>query len=227
MAWNAKPSGGYLLSSNEGTANALEMNSYLQSAGYTIESSCAVIGNSMSEGGLNPWRWQSDTYNLNGGYGLFQYTPASGYISNATSAPYFSPNLSTSQATVGATPEDGIAQLFTMDTNLLGKWVSSCWRSYWNPADYPDEFALREYILNTYGNGSSLSMQQFRDMPDMYCATFAFLACFEGPGGLHLSARYANASAVYTLLTGQPAPPPTPITNNKKMPIWMMLRYGL
>lgn len=222
MAWHAQPSGGYSLASTAGQDNVLEMYSYLQSAGYTTESACAVIANSMSEGGLNPWRWQSDTYNLSGGYGLFQYTPASGYISNATSAPYFSPNLSTSSITTGATPEDGIAQLFTMDTNLLGKWVSTCWRSYWNPATYPDEYTLHQTILDTYGNGTFLSMQNFRDMLDLYSATFAFLACFEGPAAIHMNARYENAVNVYTFITGHQ---PTPTGSRRKLPIWMMLRY--
>ena len=39
-----------------------------------------MMGNAYGESGWNPWRWQNDTYNVNNGYGLFQYTPASGYL---------------------------------------------------------------------------------------------------------------------------------------------------
>lgn len=225
MAWYAKPSGGYQLSSTQGTANINEIYSTLSGRGYTVEAVCGVCGNVMAESGLNPWRWESDTYNLSKGYGLFQYTPASGYIDGAINVDYYSPNLSTSEQTAGASANDGIAQLVVMDTNLLGKWVSSCWRVYWDKNDYPKEYKLRQYILDTYGNGSTLSLSQFRTIDVTYFATFAFLACFEGPANLRLESRYNNAVSVYELLTGQ-EPIIPPWDKRKGLPIWMMVRYG-
>lgn len=225
MGWYAKPNGAYQLSSTQGTANVNEIYSLLSGRGYTTEAVCGVCGNVIAESGLNPWRWESDVYNLSHGYGLFQYTPASGYINGATGLQYYSPNLSTSEQTEGATPQDGIAQVVAMDTNLLGKWVSSCWRSYWDVNEYPLEYKLRKYILDTYGNGSTLSLAQFRTIDTVYFATFAFLACFEGPAQLHLQTRYNNSVAVYELLTGtEPIIPPW--DKRKGLPIWMMVRYG-
>lgn len=226
MAWSAKPSGGYTLSSAQGTGNINEINTYLSAQGYTLEAVCGVCGNMISESALNPWRWQSDTVNMSGGYGLFQYTPASGYINGATGVQYYAPNLSTSAQTTGALATDGIAQLYVMDTNMLGKWVSTCWRSYWDKEQYPNEWNLHNLILNTYGDGEHINMTEFRLIPYVYHAVFAFLACFEGPANLHLQARYENAIAVYRLLTGQDPPEPTP-TERKRLPIWMMIKYHI
>ena len=223
MSWHAKPSGGYATHSTEGEENILEIYNYLYANGYTDEAACGVIGNMISESALNPWRWQSETYNLSGGYGLFQYTPASGYINGAQSVPYYAPNLSTSQVTTGAQATDGLAQLYVMDTNYLHKWVSTCWRSYWSRERYPEEYQLRRRILELWGNGATLSMSQYRLITDLRDATFAFLACFEGPARIHLNARYTNAVDVYRFITGQD-PQPSP-TIRKGLPIWMMIRY--
>lgn len=223
MAWHAKPSGAYSLTSTAGEENAREMYNYLTARGYTATAACGVIGNTINESGLNPWRWQSDTYNLSGGYGLFQFTPASGYINGAASVQYYAPNLSTTQQTTGALATDGIAQLYTMDTNLLSKWVSSCWRSYWNMNSYPEQYSIRTEVLQRYGSNNRLSMAEFRDIDLLYYATFAFMACFEGPARPTLGTRYANAVTVYEMIVGQQPTPP--VFKRKSLPIWMMLRY--
>lgn len=223
--WHAKPSGSYGYSSTEGYENIVEMSGYFTSLGYTLESQAGIIGNAVAESGLNPWRWQSDTYNLNGGYGLFQFTPASGYIDGCKDIQFYAPNLSTSEVTEGAEATDGMAQLQAFAFNTLSKWGSGCWRSYWNKTTYADLYAVRERILNTYGSGSSLSMEQFKTIDNVYDATFAFLACFEGPAVPNMSTRYEYASAVYEILTGKlPDDPTTPTTKRKSLPIWMMLR---
>ena len=228
MAFNAKPSGAYGFSSAEGTNNVQQMYNMFSSLGYAVEAIAGVIGNSMSESGLNPWRWQGDKVSMRGGYGLFQYTPASDYI-NLTGIQYFAPNLSTTEVTSGADPNDGFAQIIVFDENRLSKWGSGAWRPYWSTTTYAQLYAERNRILKQWGSGSSISMAQFKAITNVYDATFVFLACFEGPLVPNMTPRYNNASTAYEILTGmQPEPPtptPTPTPKQRKgMPLWMYLR---
>lgn len=176
----AKPSGGYSISSIEGTTNIKRIYDYLHNEGYADNCIVGILGNVYGESALNPWLWENNTYNLNNGYGLFQFTPASEYI-NATWLPDHAPNTDPSQTVAGADPDDALGQLYALVNDTFGKWLNTCWRSYWNPSDYPDLYTKRTYILNTYGSGSSLSMAQFKTIYDYSDACFAFLACYEGP----------------------------------------------
>lgn len=230
MAWHGKPSGGYAASSTEGTENIYEMHYMLQNNGYTTECQAGIVGNVMAESALNVWRWQNDTVNqLYGGYGLFQYTASSSaatdrYISVCSSLPYYAPNLSTSQVTPGALVTDAICQMNVFMTNYLGKWHSTIWRSYW--PENPTLRAKVNAILSTWGNGSTLSMEQFKRINVIEDATIAFLGAFEGPAVPNYSARVDNANIAYQIITGAPpgpGPGPTPI-HKKGIPIWMMCR---
>lgn len=226
MTWHAKPSGGYSMTSQEGQDNMLEMAACFPAA--TDEAKSAIIGNSIHEGGLNPWRWQSDSAASipSGGYGLFQYTPGSGYINNVSWA---TPNLSVTSITPGATPEDGQAQCDVMASNYLGKWVSSCWRSYWDVNTYASLYAYRQQVLNTWGSGSSISIAQFAQCTDIDAATFIFLACFEGPRVPNFDVRKNSAAAVYQFLTGGAPPgPPVPPTPQPGagVPAWLLKRIA-
>ena len=211
--WHAKPSGSYNRSSVEAYDNMFEIKYELGS--YTDEAIAGLLGNVQAESGFNPWRWQGDRVGSSRGYGLFQFTPASGYLALSG----VTPNMSVSETTSGATPEDGQRQVTAFRTNELGKWVSRCWRPYWNDDGtwsgnplYPDLWALRTRILNQWGHGDGISMAEFSDITDIYDATFVFLACFEGPSYPNLSTRQDNAAACYQIITGQspPTPPPTP-----------------
>lgn len=184
----AKPSGGYTISGTYGTNNIKKIYDYLHAAGYDTNCIIGILGNVYGESALNPWLWENNTYNLSNGYGLFQYTPASEYI-NATSLPNHAPNLSTSIQTTGADPDDAYGQLYAFNYDSFGKWVSSCWRSYWSPTTYPDLYSKRNYIVSTYGNGSSLTQTQFKAINNYEDACFAFLACFEGPSVPNYSTR--------------------------------------
>lgn len=206
MAWHAQPSGGYYngigaVTNQDAIDNINMIWSYLNGQGYTAECAAGCMGNMVAESGLNPWRWQSDTYNLSNGYGLVQYTPASDYI-NLTGIPDHAPNLSTSVQTAGALPSDGNGQLYVFVNNTLGKWVNTCWRSYWNPSTYPALYTQHTHILNTYGSGTTLSMSQFASITDLSDATFAFLACFEGPAVPNYSSRYTAAQHVLDVIQG-------------------------
>ena len=223
MAFNAKPSGGYSFSSVEGKNNVQQMYNMFSSLGYSIESIAGIIGNVMAESGLNPWRWQGDTVSMGGGYGLFQYTPASGYL-NLSGVQYFAPNLSITSITSGASPDDGFAQIIVFDENRLSKWGSGAWRPYWSTTTYAQLYAERNRILRQWGSGNSISMAQFRAIENVYDATFVFLACFEGPLVPNMTARYNNASTAYEILTGMRPEPPSPTSKKRNgMPLWMYL----
>lgn len=59
---------------------------YLTSRGWTKQSVSALLGNMQSESGIIADRWESDRVgNMNGGYGLVQWTPATKYIDWAKS----------------------------------------------------------------------------------------------------------------------------------------------
>ena len=226
--WYANPSGAYGYGSTEGSANINMMNGYFNSQSFSLESQAGIMGNAVSESGLNPWRWQSDTYNRGAGYGLFQYTPAYsmygniGYIDTCQSLDGYGPNLSTSTTTAGARPEDGWAQCVAFAEDRLSKWVSYCWRDYWDRNTYANLWQVRNRIVTTYGTGSALTLAQFKNITDVYDATFAFLACFEGPAVPNMQDRWNNASAIYQMLSGVtppdppgPGPGPTPSSSNR------------
>ena len=204
MGWNCKPNGGYAISSVEGTEN---INLY-----YTMYQSLTGVNNVIGqlcnvywESGLNPWRWEGDVFNTHNGYGLYQYTPATGYI-NLSGYPDKSPNMSTSQVS-GGTPNDAKAQIYVFQDNALGKWIGDCWRPDWDPATYPDLYAKHTAILNRYASGPLLSLADFYDINDIEDACFAFMACFERPGTPNFATRLAFAPAIEEALHPGPQPP--------------------
>ena len=81
-------------------------------------------------------------------------------------------------------PHDGWAQMIVFDEDLLGKWSSRCWGWGWDPSEYPELDLLRQGILDTWGNGSSITQEQFKSIggqsfdTNLISATFVFLACF-------------------------------------------------
>lgn len=199
MGFYAKPSGGYAISSAEGTANIKAVYDYLAPLGYNKGNVSGILGNIMAESGLNPWLWENNTYNLNNGYGLLQFTPASEYI-NATWIPDYAPNTDPSQTVPGASPNDARAQLYAFTNDTFGKWYAYCWRSYWNPSVYPALYAQVQGILSTYGSGSTLSMAQFMNITDYHDACLAFLGCYEGPAVPNYTARDNYAGQIKTIL---------------------------
>ena len=221
MTWYAKPSGAYGYASAEGQANISEINGFLNGENYLLTAQAGIMGNMVAESGLNPWRWQSESVNYSGGYGLFQFTPASGYLDGCRDVYGYAPNLSTSTRTHGAFPYDGWAQLIVFNDDLLGKWTPSCWRSYWSREEYEDLWEMREYILNTYGTGLSLSLEQYKTIDYVNLAAFAFLACYEGPLIPNLLPRETMANRIYTMITGE-RPPTPPKLKKDGFKVWQM-----
>lgn len=226
MAWGAKPSGSYTSSDQEYQDNILEINGFLNDAGYTLESQAGVIANIYAESGLNPWRWQGDVYNTSGGYGLFQYTPGSGYLNlSVENIPGFGPSQDVNAVDPNARPEDGWAQLVVMNEDKLGKWYGACWRTgqiyqqYWDANLYPQIYADVQTILSTYGNGNSITLAQYKAIDNIDYAVLAFMGCFEGPldpfsdptNAASYDKRKDYASSIYALLSGDTPPdPPSP-----------------
>ena len=210
MAFYAKPSGGYLISSTEGTNNIYEIYNYLAPLGYTKECVSGMLGNVMKESGLNPWRWEGNTVNYNRGYGLFQFTPASDYINNCSGVAGYGPNLSTSSTTPGASVDDGLAQLYVFDTDMLNKWYGGLWRTYWSSSQNPITYSMYQNIMLDYG--SSISMAEFRSMDILTDATLTFMGCYEGPADKttahpeyqtiddNFDDRYNYAQQIYAIL---------------------------
>ena len=225
MTWHAKPSGGYSLGSADWIDNWNEICSMLS---WTDEAIAGMGGNLQHESGMNPWRWQSDTVNTSAGYGLPQFTPASGYLalSGAT------PNMSTSQTTAGATPEDGARQILAIDNDELHKWVSSCWRVYWNKITYAGLWSYAQRIMNDWGNGSSITFSQFKACTDVDACAFIWLACYEGPLVPDTwETRQSTARTIYTQYMGGVIPPgpqpPTPDPpSGKHLPYWLLKKMA-
>lgn len=221
MAWNAKPSGPYTLGSVEMVDNLNMIISLL--SGWTSEAIAGMSGNIQHESGFNPWRWQSDTVDYSAGYGLPQFTPASGYINlSGTMA-----NLSTSSITSGASPDDGTRQIQAINNDELHKWVSSCWRSYWSQVAYSQLYNYSRQILSTWGNGSSISMAQFKACTDVDACAFIWLACYEGPAIPNYDTRKNTAQIIYTQYMGgvvppSPDPPTPPTPSGKAIPYWLL-----
>lgn len=201
MAWQAKPKGGYSVNSDAWKSNIDETYSLL-SSGWTLEAIAGMGGNIQSESGWNPWRWQSDSVSLTDkykGYGLPQFTPAYGYINNyGKGIDGYSPNLSVSYVTTGATPEDGKAQIICIDEDRAGKFI--------NRSRYC-----------TYADISGLyPLANFKQADDLWLATVAWLYHYEFPAAQYRTysaaqARYQNSLAVFDYINNQsPEPEPEP-----------------
>ena len=61
--------------------NATYLYTALTNKGWTLNAIAGLLGNMQAESSINPGRWQSDDVgDLNAGYSLVQWTPASKYI---------------------------------------------------------------------------------------------------------------------------------------------------
>ena len=181
--WHNKNTGAYSRDSIEAQENVMKMVEVLAPLGWTINAIAALAGNQAYESGFNPWRWESDTVNPSGGYGLFQYTPAVGapygYINNPATAGLtgYQPNYPMGSGG----QDDGTAQLLAMHNNTLSKYDPT--------SAYP------------------ISLQQFREStqsPD-YLAS-AWLYNFEKPRypGQTEAGRRADALWWYDWLVNHP-----------------------
>lgn len=111
MSWI---SGNRYLSEAEMQNNALMIQAYLASKGWTNNAIAGMLGNMETESTINPGIWQDlNSSNTAGGYGLVQWTPSTNYTSWATSQGY--------------SITDGEAQLKWIDeqTTKAGQWIKT------------------------------------------------------------------------------------------------------
>lgn len=232
MALHAKPSGGYTIGSDDWNGNVKSLWAFCHNQGYTEEAFAGMIGNACAESGLNPWRWQSDKVNYSNGYGLFQYTPASGYINiYGRTSTYFAPNLSTTETTSSARVTDAYAQIDCISAS--GKYVSGTRRNN----------LLLPYVSDCTDYNT---IDTFKTVTSVEKATYLWLGYFECPGwwlnqknvSSNFEYRKSAADSVYNLITGstadepdEPIPsdpdnptPNVPVSQTHKMPIYMMIR---
>ena len=101
--------------SDEQYDNAILIHAYLQNEGFTDAAIAGILGNFQRESTINPGIWQSlNQGNLNGGYGLAQWTPATKYLDYATAN-----NIDTNNADT-----NGPGQLdFLLYSALHGEWL--------------------------------------------------------------------------------------------------------
>ena len=203
MTWYAKPSGAYAIDSTEARGNMDEIRNLCASRGWSLEAICGMLGNMVNESGLNPWRWQSDRVNYSNGYGLPQFTPASGYFNDyGVGTEGYAPNRSTSTTTSGASPSDGYAQIIVIDVDKAGKFLNrQSYCSYWDISTC--------YPLSAY-----------KQVGDLYTATVGWLFNYEFPADHSQSvadARYQSAVSCYQYLSGHDPNPPDPPTPGRNV----------
>lgn len=209
--WYAKPSGGYEITSTEAEANMLQFRDDLISE-WSIYAIAGALGNIAHESAFNPWRWQSDTVNYDAGYGLVQFTPASGYINNYPNQA----NLSTTSVTTGASPDDGSNQCDVLINDGMGKWIDRASYNSW-------------YDISAYATFNS-----FKSVNNLYDATMAFLYNYEGNAVVlsrdevaqraDFEIRYASASTCYEVISG--VIPPVPSRPRKNTLMDKYIKYG-
>lgn len=214
--WHARQISGwsaYARTDQEAIDNGMEFLSILMSLGFTKEACAGIWGNVGNEGGYNPWMWEgnqqiasTDSYNLDvsrsHGYGLFQYTPASKYVWDATCQAFagFSPNY----LDVAGTPNDGNAQVYAMD------YLAKKGDYFINP-NHNFPLSYTDYMSSTQS-------------PE-YLAE-AWMWNYERPstqyGEQSLPNRRADARYWYDLWGG--VVPPTPPTGSSKFKWWLYTR---
>ena len=154
MGWHCKATGAYAIESTEAYDNAVEAWHILSARGFSLLAFCGVWGNVGSEGGYNPWRWQSDIvlpygdpriyYQNAHAYGLVQYDPASKYIDGGSGFSGYGPNYSDRSGSIS----DGAAQM-----NFLDATAVSSGQYFPNP-NYNYQISYDNYKLMTIDNYS-------------------------------------------------------------------------
>lgn len=220
MALHAKPSGAYTEGSDDWNDNINALWAFCRGQGYSEEAFAGMMGNAQHEGGLNPWRWEGDRVRYNLGYGLFQYTPASGYINNyGKSLSYYAPNLSVTSQTSGAQPTDAYAQILAIQTS--GKFFGGGKRD-----------TLVAPYVSGYANYKTIA--GFKTISNVSDATYIWLSYFEMPGWwysqtdvtTYAGRRLDSAANVYKLITGTTPDTPEPDDPDRPKPSGRVYNWG-
>lgn len=205
MSWYAQATGAYADNSAEAEANVREMSALWSQWGYHTRAQAAMLGNCYGEGGLNPWRWESDQVltvaqfqaltpadEMQHGYGLFGFTPARTYINSANaSLPGYGPNF----ADQTGLAEDGEAQLYYLDSTVEQNWSHGLYNYYYSA------FAGVGIDINDF---YWMTFEDFKAGNDsIFNLTGAFCLCYEKPSNGNPSGLYGRAlEAEYFYGTG-------------------------
>lgn len=181
------------LSTTQMRTNANYIRAYLEDEGWTINAICGLLGNMQSESAINPSRWQSnDVGNMDGGYGLTQWTPATKYINWAK--------------------ENGFTDYGSMDGNLARIiYELNNGGQYYPTSNYKETF--KEFSKSTespYYLACVFAWNYERSAVVLYGDEEEKEALRKARGG--------NANTWYEYLTGTtpPSPPPTPSTSTRR-----------
>lgn len=213
MALHAKPKGAYTEGSDEWNDNVNALWAFCRAQGYTEAAFAGMMGNAQHEGGMNPWRWQGDKVSYSLGYGLFQYTPARGYINDyGKSLDYYAPNLSTSTTTSGAQATDGYAQILAISAS--GKYGAGSRRTA----------LLKPYVSDCE---NYTTIDTFKTITNVHDACYVWMGYFEcGAFWLNQSnvesnmqKRISSANTAYQLITGTTPDEPTPDDPDRPRPV--------
>ena len=159
MAWHNKNTGAYAEGTTEFEENCNEIWHVLEPLGWTKNAVSAICGNFAHEGGMNPWRWESDNVlnygnpaiatSRTNGYGLAQFTPPGKYIldSRAQTLSGYGPNYSD----YPGSSNDGEAQVLFIDQYADYIPTSACPMTYAEfKANTGDPYYLAEVWVRNY-----------------------------------------------------------------------------
>lgn len=200
MGWYAKPSGGYSIDSVEGKTNISIINNYFNERKYELGAQAGLIGNITREGVLNPWKWENDTVDDSRGYGLVQFTPARQYFNQCSDFYYFAPNMSKTEITEGASPNDGFAQLRAIHEERPRKWSTYHWKDEWDRTEWEHLYNKVQDAVSKWGTGGKVTWKQFQRIQSAEDAAILFLVSYEKPNVPNYGERVANAKRVLKLL---------------------------
>lgn len=208
MTWHYRVTDGYGWATQYGqeqTDNAQEIWSTLRQAGWTEESTSAVLGNFQAESFINPGQWEIGyNYSMSRGTGLGQWTPAT-KVSNI----------------VGSQDRDAMADGAKQLVLLLS-----------NPGQYSTYYFNPDGSSNYYHETGLPYISSMAEFSQSHATveelTKIWAICWERPGSTYYTSsknnRISYASHWYAEFTGQvpvtppdpapitpPTPPPTPI----------------
>lgn len=246
--WYAKPRHGYSVGSTEGTANATEIASYLASKEYTLESICAILGNIGGEGGLNPWRWESDyvptvsefqnwtsEQAIKHGYGLVGFTPANRYINAQNESALFDYGYSPNFADAPGEAEDGLAQTVFFEseieptvTNTSGAWAFSYYAASFETQlgfNVQDVWNLIDYTFEQFKTDNTIPLEFlvgfFELKYEKPAAELTHGDTTTYPAADSYWGRVSVAQYYYNYFSENPIPGFDFFTQQHHLPIWM------
>jgi hypothetical protein len=165
--------------------NAEYILDYLSSRGWSKNSVCGMLGNMQTESTINPGIWQNlDQNNLNVGFGLVQWTPASKYTSWATSNGYQWNDIKGQLNRLDYEIQNGLQWISTSDypisfqqfktSGQTPEYLAQAFlRNYERPANQnqPNRSTQARYWYDLLSGGSSGGMQLAQFPLDMIHVT--------------------------------------------------------